>query len=84
MLEREFKYYVDNQDTLVKKYNGKHLIIIGDEVKGAFDTNQGAYEFATKNYTLGEFLIQHCKPGKDSYTQTFHSRVIINKNPVLR
>jgi hypothetical protein len=23
MLEKEFKYYVDHQDELVKKYNGK-------------------------------------------------------------
>jgi len=26
-LEKEFKYYLDNQDKLVEKYNGKFIVI---------------------------------------------------------
>jgi hypothetical protein len=75
MLEKEFKYYIDNQNELVKVYNGKYLLIKGQKVIEAFNDQASAYIEGTKNYELGTFLIQYCSPGKDNYTQTFHSRV---------
>jgi hypothetical protein len=76
MLDKEFKYYLDNQEELVKKYNGKILVIVGEEVVGIYDTQQEAYFSSIEKYKPGTFLIQACSPGKDSYTQTFHSRVV--------
>lgn len=75
MLDKEFNYYKDHQEELVQKYNGKFLAIVGEEVAGVFDTALEAYAEMKRKYALGTFLIQHCLPGKDSYTQTFHSRV---------
>jgi hypothetical protein len=75
MLEQEFNFYKEHQDELVKKYKGKFLAIVGQEVVGVFDTELEAYAEMKKKYPVGTFLIQHCLPGKDSYTQTFHSRV---------
>jgi hypothetical protein len=79
MLEREFTYYLNNQSELVKKYAGKFIVIKDEEVVGAFDSHLEAYEDSVKKYALGLFLIQHCEAGSDSYTQMFHSRVLINK-----
>ncbi|MCX6233380.1 MAG: hypothetical protein NT175_01455 [Bacteroidetes bacterium] len=76
MLEKEFKYYIDNQNELVKQYNGKYIVIIEEEVIGAYSSEIIAYTETIKNHELGTFLIQLCVPGKDSYSQTFHSRVI--------
>ena len=76
MLEQEFQYYLENQQTLVDKYNGKTLVIIGQEVVGIYDTEAEAYFKSIKKYKPGTFLVQVCSPGSDSYTQTFHSRVI--------
>ena len=73
-LELEFKYFLDHQDELVKKFNGKYLVIIGEEVKGDFDTLKDAYEFAVKNFELGTFLLQKCTPGEEAYTQTYRNR----------
>lgn len=78
MLEDDFKYYLDNQKELVSKYIGMYLIIKDCEVVGSFETKQLAYDTATSKYDLGTFLIQHCFPGAESYTQTFHSRVILS------
>ena len=75
MLEREFQYYKDHQKELVEKYNGKFLVITNNKVVGIYDTELEAYTTAKKSYKAGTFLIQHCQPGKESYTQTFHSRV---------
>jgi hypothetical protein len=75
MLENEFKYYLANQDELVKKYNGKFIVIVGSQVVGAYDSNVQAYTASSSKYQAGTFLIQKCTPGIQDYTQTFYSRV---------
>ena len=75
-LEKEFKYYLDHQDELVEKYNGKFIVIKGNKVIGAYDSELEAIEKTSKEYELGTFLVQKCEQGEDSYMQTYHSRVI--------
>lgn len=75
MLEKEFKFYLDNQENLVKKYKGKYLVIIGENIVGVFNSDEEAYFESKKKYKLGTFLIQFCESGDSSYTQSFHSRV---------
>jgi len=76
MLEKEFKYYLDHQGELVKKFNGKFIVIKDCTVLGAYDDELQAIEITQKDHELGTFLVQKCEPGSDSYTQTFHSRVV--------
>jgi hypothetical protein len=75
-LRNEFKYYLSHQPELVKKYNGKYIVIKDQVVIGAYDQEPEAIEETIKEHNLGTFLIQKCEPGTESYTQTFHSRVI--------
>ena len=74
-LEKEFKYYLDHQDELVKEYNGKFIVIHDSKVAGAYDSELEAVKEASKQYKPGTFLVQKCEPGNSSYTQTYHSRV---------
>ena len=75
MLEKEFKYYIEHQDDLVQRYNGKYLVIIGEQIAGAYNTKVEAYTETSKKHEKGSFLIQLCSPGNKDYTQTFYSRV---------
>ncbi|MDT8415592.1 MAG: hypothetical protein RQ735_09460 [Flavobacteriaceae bacterium] len=75
MLEKEFKYYLDNQDKFVKEYEGKYLVIVGEEIVGIYSSDEEAYFESEKKYKPGTFLIQFCESGDSSYTQSFHSRV---------
>ena len=75
MLEKEFQYYLDNQQELVEKYNGKFLVIKNDEVIGVYDSEDIAYFETEKNHELGTFIIQYCEMGDKAYTQSFSSRV---------
>lgn len=75
MLDKEFKYYLDHQSDLVKKYDGKYIVIVGEKVIGSYDSETEAYGESQKNHALGTFLIQKCTPGSESYSQTFNSRV---------
>ena len=75
-LKKEFQYYLDNQDELVKKYNHRFLVIKDCKVIGDYDTYEEALFETSKVHGLGTFLIQECTEGDSAYTQTFHSRVI--------
>ena len=76
MLDKEFKYYIDNQNELVDKHKGKFLVIKDQVVIGVYNTEIEAYSETVKIHELGTFLIQECQPGDENYTQTFRTRVI--------
>ena len=75
-LEKEFQYYLQNQDKLVAMYNGRYIVIKNDEILGDYDTEIEAIRETSKKYELGTFLVQKCEPGSSSYTQTYHSRAV--------
>jgi len=75
LLEKEFQYYLENQEKLVKKYLGKTIVIKDGNVLGSYDSDLDAINTTKVNHKLGTFLVQLCTPGKGAYTQTFHSRV---------
>lgn len=77
MLDKEFKYFLDNQQELVQKHPNKFLIIRDDRVVGVYNSHMDAYKNGVNKYGLGNFLIQHCFPGKLSTTHTFHSQIVI-------
>jgi hypothetical protein len=72
-LEKEFKYYLNNQDELVKKYKGRVIVIKNKKVIGVYDSEAEAVQETSKNEALGTFLIQRCTPGEKDYTITLHS-----------
>jgi len=74
-LEKEFSYYLQNQDSLVGMYDGKYIVIKDNDVLGVFDTEVEAIREISKKHKLGTFLVQKCERGNASYTQTYHSRV---------
>jgi hypothetical protein len=78
MLEKDFKYYIQNQAELIKKHYGRFIIIKDQKVLGDFSSETDAIVYAKKDLhlPLGTFLIQQCSPGQESYTQFFHSRVM--------
>lgn len=79
MLDKEFKYYIENQLELVKKHYGRYIIIKDQNVFGDFNSEVEAILYGKNElkFELGSFLVQHCLPGKENYTQMFHSRVHI-------
>ncbi len=77
-LTQEFQYFKENQRELVRKHEGKFLVIKDQRVQGAYESEMEAYTEARKKFELGTFLIQQCLPGQESYTQTFHSRVVLS------
>lgn len=76
MLQREFQYYLDHQEELVKQYNGKIIVIVEDKVIKAYANKKDAYIESIKKYEPGTFLIIECTPGDESYTIHQRSRIV--------
>ena len=75
MLDKEFKYYIDNQEELLEKYNNRVLVIIGEEVVGDYEDYEEALFDAASKYELGTFLVQECTEGEEAYTETFYTPI---------
>ncbi len=70
MFDTELKYFIDNQNSLVKKYGGKVLVLRGEAVAGVYDDELSAYLDSKSKYEAGTFMIQPCAAGRDAYTMT--------------
>ena len=75
MLEKEFNYYLNHQDELVTVYNGKFIVIVGEQVVGSYSDRSDAYYSALEKYAPGTFMIQLCTPGDSAYTVRYYNRV---------
>ena len=75
-LHREFRYFVEHQDELVRKYKGRVIAIKGEAVIGVFDTEIDAIRETEKEHELGTFIVQQCEPGSACYTAVFHGHQI--------
>lgn len=73
MFEQELQYFIDNQDELVRKHNGKVLVLMDEKVVGVYLTTLEAYLDASRKYEPGSYMIQKCEPGVDAYTVTLSS-----------
>jgi hypothetical protein len=74
-LQKEFDYFLEQQDELVKEHRGKFVVIKNQRVLGVYDSELEAVVETSKSEKLGTFLVQKCEPGESSFSQTFHSRV---------
>lgn len=79
-LQKEFQFFLSHKDDLVEKYAGKFVVIAGEIVLGAYDSELEAVRETSKTLRMGTFLVQKCEPGENSYSQTFHSRVHFDKS----
>lgn len=74
-LEKEFQYYLKNQEALLLKYNGRVIVIKDEAVIGDYSSEVEALMETKKAHPVGTFLIQKCSPGSLDYTETYHSNV---------
>ena len=76
MLEQDFQYYLDHQEELVSKYNGRILVMKDKRVMGDFADFFEAYEWAANRYDPGSFIVQRCSAGMKDYTVRMHTQGI--------
>lgn len=67
-LRKWFDWFLENQENITKEYNGKYVVIKDYEIVESYDDEEKAYFSAKKKYGLGNFLIQKCTDGEESYS----------------
>jgi uridylate kinase len=75
MLEKEQAYYEAHKAELRARYTGKRIVISGDEVKGAYDSDGEAYSHAIQSIKPGEFMIKLVTATDEEAIQRFMNRV---------
>lgn len=58
LVAQEIEYYKANRLALIKEYNGKHLLIKGQEVIGVFSSATAAKDAAIA-HEVGTYIIEH-------------------------
>jgi len=69
----ELNFFISNQETLLKDFLGKVLVLKGQKVIGVYPDALSAYIETQKDHPLGTFMIQPCVPGPEAYTVTISS-----------
>ena len=73
-MDKQFKFYLKNQDRFVKRYDGKVIVLKDDKVLGVYENALDAVNETRECHELGTFLVQRVSAGDEAYTVTFHSR----------
>ena len=58
MFEKELQYYNTNRTQLRKKFHGKHIVIVGEQVIGTYNDAGTAYCETVKTIPPGSFMIR--------------------------
>jgi CMP-N-acetylneuraminic acid synthetase len=66
--DSNLRYFIENQEALVKKYNNKILVIHNQHVDKVFDDPGDAYIYSKEHYKDDSYMIQRCIPGPEAYT----------------
>ena len=64
----DLEFFKANQEELVKKYDGKQLVLHKCDVIASFDNVGDAFDFGCKTFGAGNFSIQRCVSGESAYT----------------
>jgi hypothetical protein len=76
MLHKEFEYYLNHQNELIEKYEGRFIVIKNEQVIGDYSSRIEAYKETKKTHKLGTFIIQQCEANVGAYSNTFHSLTV--------
>lgn len=63
----DFKYFLDNYDSLFKKYGHKFVAIKDKNILGVFDTASQAFNNLSCDYEVGTYILQECTGDESGY-----------------
>ena len=61
---KEFDWYLENEQKLLHRYPGRHIVIKDQQVIADYDSDVVAWRTTLKHHKPGTFIIHHCVPMK--------------------
>ncbi|MEK7258064.1 MAG: hypothetical protein AAB316_25120 [Bacteroidota bacterium] len=72
----QYRWYRQHQDELVKRYNGRILVIADQKIIGDYSSRDEAFRQAMKSYNPGTFMVRHCMPREEERIIHWNTRQI--------
>ena len=73
----DFRWYIEHQDEMVERYNGRVIAIKDRVVLGSYSDYGEAIAATKKEHEPGTFILQLVSPGEKAYTVTIYSPVAL-------
>lgn len=72
MSKEQLDMYIEKQEELLERFNGKIIAVSNGECIGAYDSLVDAYrDMVARNLQEGDYIILRCTPGPSAYTSYF-------------
>lgn len=75
-LDRNYQYFLNNRDNIVREYYGRFVIIHEEKVVSNHDSELKAYLEGKEEFGLGNFIIQYAVPEDEEKLQAFCSPIV--------
>lgn len=62
LLDRQYKFFIQNKEWLLEKYEGQWVVIHNEKVVDSFGSEKDAYVYCVQHFTIGTFFIQQVVP----------------------
>ncbi len=80
MLDQELRFYQENKAMLLSQYNGKFIVIKGQELIGSFDTINDALAEGARRFGLESFLVRRVQERQEEIRVPALTLGLLNAN----
>lgn len=70
MKNEDFAWFVENYDSIFKRYGHKFIVIKNKVILGVYDDIITAIDKTSESYELGSFIVQECNGDPSAYTSS--------------
>ena len=77
MQEMDYKWFLNNYNSLFEEFGPQYLSIKDKKVLGAYPTYADAVRATVKTEELGSFIVQYCNGKENAYTNYISSLNLI-------
>lgn len=60
MFEKENRFYEEHEEELLKRYEGRWLVIVEDHLDADFSSSEAGYYYGIARHGEGNFMLRHC------------------------
>ena len=75
MRSQDYQWFLENYDSLFKKYGKSFLVIRNKEILGVYSSYAEGVKEACKRAELGTFIVQECNGDESGYTNYISSTI---------
>lgn len=77
--DRDYKWFLENYDSLFRKFGKAYLAIKNGAVLGSYQTYADAVHETERKEALGSFIVQYCNGEESGYTNHISSLFVVGR-----